>query len=74
MDATDKGNIATQDSSDKEEIGIFKKMQATMCHHCPLCSHARKKPDSVIGKIMHHKAHSDNCPLWNAEKEVYGEE
>lgn len=56
-----------------EKITMFKKIRASLCHHCPLCNHARKNPDSRIGKILHHKYHSDNCPLWKAEIEVYGE-
>ena len=55
-----------------EKITMFKKIRASLCHHCPLCNHARKNPDSRIGKILHHKYHSDNCPLWKAEIEVYG--
>ena len=50
----------------------FKRIRARICHHCPLCNHTRKNPDSVIGKI-HHKYHAENCPMWTAEREVYGE-
>jgi hypothetical protein len=57
----------------EEKIPLFKKIRATLCHHCPFCNHARRNPDSAIGKILHHKYHADNCPLWKAEKEVYGE-
>ncbi len=57
----------------EDDIGMFKRMRATFCHHCPLCSHARKSPDSMIGKILHHRYHADNCPMWKAEKEVYGD-
>lgn len=55
-------------------IGTFKKIRATICHNCPLCKHARQNPESVIGKILHHKLHADNCPMWKAEKEVYAQE
>jgi len=59
----------------EENITLFKKMRATVCHHCPLCCHARKNPHSRIGRIFH-KYHADHCPMWQAEKEVYrkGEE
>jgi hypothetical protein len=52
---------------------MFKKIRARICHNCPACNHARKNPESRIGKILHHRHHADNCPLWNAEKEVYGD-
>jgi hypothetical protein len=57
----------------EEKIPVFKRLRATICHTCPLCNHARKNPDSKIGKILHHKYHADNCPLWKAEKEIYGQ-
>ena len=58
---------------DEENVPLLKKFRATLCHHCPFCSHARKNPDSTIGKILHHKHHAENCALWKAEKEVHGE-
>ncbi len=58
----------------EEKIGAFKKIRATICHHCPFCKHARENPDSAIGKILHHKLHADHCPMWKAEQEVYGKE
>ena len=57
-----------------EKIGTFKKIRAAICHNCPLCKHARSNPDSKVGKMLHHKLHSENCPMWKAEKEVYGQE
>ena len=59
---------------DTNKIGTFKKIRASICNNCPLCKHARKNPESVVGKILHHKSHADNCPMWKAQKEVYGEE
>jgi hypothetical protein len=56
------------------KIGTFKKLRATICNNCPLCKHARKNPESVVGKILHHKKHAENCPMWKAQLEVYGEE
>ncbi len=56
-----------------EKTTVFKKLRAKVCHHCPLCNHARNSPDSAIGRILHHKYHAENCPLWKAEKEAYGE-
>jgi hypothetical protein len=56
----------------QERTTGFKRMRAKICHHCPVCSHTRRNPDSVIGRI-HYKYHAENCPMWTAEKEVYGE-
>jgi len=58
----------------EDNIGTFKKIRATMCHHCPMCKHARANPQSGIGKILHHKLHAEHCPMWKAEQEVYGKE
>jgi hypothetical protein len=52
---------------------MFKKMRARICNNCPICNHARKNPESRIGRILHHRRHADNCPLWKAHKEVYGD-
>jgi hypothetical protein len=53
---------------------MFKKMRARICNNCPFCNHARKNPESRIGKILHHRRHADNCPFWKAHREVYGDE
>jgi hypothetical protein len=57
----------------KQETSSFKRLRAKICEHCPLCIHARKSPDSTIGKILHHRFHADHCPLWTAYRDVYGE-
>jgi len=57
-----------------DKLSFSKKIMATVCHHCPLCKAARKNPESVIGKMLHHKYHSDNCPFWKAEIAAYGQE
>lgn len=56
----------------KERRTMIKKIRARICHNCPLCNHARKNPESRIGLVLHH-THADNCSLWKAEKQVYGE-
>jgi hypothetical protein len=56
----------------QERTTKFKRMRAKICHHCPVCKHTRRNPDSVIGRI-HYKYHAENCPMWTAEREVYGE-
>ena len=58
----------------KRDVGFLKRMTASVCKHCPLCKHARKSPESVIGRILHHPFHSENCPVWKSYQEVYGEE
>jgi hypothetical protein len=58
----------------EDNIGRFKKIRAAICHNCPMCKHARGNPQSVIGKILHHKMHAEHCPMWKAEQEVYGKE
>jgi len=44
-----------------------------MCHYCPICMYGRGKPESVIGKILHHRLHAEHCPMWKAEKAKYGQ-
>ncbi len=73
METTCKEKIRKEVNVSEEKTPVFKKIRAAICHNCPLCRHARNNPDSRIGKILHHRYHSDNCPLWQAEKEVYGE-
>jgi hypothetical protein len=55
-------------------ISVFKKVRATICKHCPACNQARKKPDSMVGKLLHHPWHSNHCPVWKAYNEVYGDQ
>ena len=73
MENSRKKEIRTGIYADEEKVPLLKKFRATLCHHCPFCHHARKNPDSTIGKILHHKYHAENCALWKAEKEIYGE-
>jgi len=51
---------------------LLKRAVAFYCHHCPVCAFARKHPESLIGRILLHPWHSDRCPFWKAEKELYG--
>ncbi len=57
----------------EEKPTVFKRIRARICHNCPVCNHARKNPDSKIGRVLHHRYHKDNCPFWKAEKELYGD-
>ena len=59
------------DDMNENSVSFYKKLMASMCHHCPLCKHGRKNPQSTVGKILHHKLHADHCPMWKAEKQVY---
>ena len=51
--------------------GILTSTLAVMCHYCPICMYGRGKPESVIGKILHHRLHAEHCPMWKAEKAMY---
>ena len=73
METLEKEGISKGVDAGEESITIFKRLRAKVCHHCPLCRHGRNNPDSTIGKILHHKYHTDHCPMWKAQKEVYGE-
>ena len=53
------------------KAGLFKRIRAKICKHCPACKHARKKPESRVGRILHHPLHSSNCPAWKAYNELY---
>ena len=74
METISNEDVGTGVISIEEKIPVFKKLRAKICDYCPLCNHARKNPDSRIGKILHHKYHADNCPLWKAHKEIYGDD
>jgi hypothetical protein len=67
-------NIPKANEKTKTEVGLLKKMKASVCKHCPACKHARKNPESIIGRVLHHPLHSKHCPVWKAYQEVYGEE
>jgi len=43
-------------------------VEAAICSHCPICNHARRRPDSWIGRVLHHPLHADHCPFWKAER------
>lgn len=58
---------------DERDVGLFKKIRAHVCKHCPACTHARNNPESIIGRILHHPFHSKNCPMWKAYEELFGE-
>ena len=63
-----------QPLENENRVGRFTKVRAVICKHCPACSVARKSPHSVIGRLLHHPLHSDNCPMWTAYRQVYGEQ
>ena len=67
-------SVANAGEMAKKNVGLFKRMRASVCKHCPACNHARKSPESIVGKILHHPLHSEHCPIWKAYKEIYGEE
>jgi len=50
---------------------LIKRLMAKRCDVCLVCRHARKHPESVIGKLL--AWHGRYCPFWRAWEEVYGE-
>jgi len=68
MESDEKTNQIPESS-----VGHFKKIRASICKYCPACMHARKDPESVVGRLLHHPMHSKNCPMWKAYEQVYGE-
>ncbi|MBW1669104.1 MAG: hypothetical protein JRJ66_13865 [Deltaproteobacteria bacterium] len=58
----------------EKQIGFLKKFMALACHYCPVCIYGRKKPQSLAGKLLHHRLHAEHCPFWKAEKAVYDED
>jgi hypothetical protein len=55
-------------------VGPVRKALGVMCHLCPLCRYGRAKPESILGRVLHHRLHADYCPMWKAEKAMYGAE
>lgn len=53
------------------KTSIYKKIMGSVCHYCPLCKYGRKNPRSLVGRMLHHPLHADNCPMWKAEKMLY---
>ncbi len=58
----------------EHSVGPVRRALAVMCHHCPFCRYGRANPESLLGKVMHHRLHADYCPMWKSEKAVYGPE
>lgn len=55
------------------KVGVLKKTLAAICSHCPICNHARRRPDSWIGRVLHHPLHADHCPFWKAQRDTEAE-
>jgi hypothetical protein len=53
-------------------VGPVRTLLARMCHACPICKFGRERPESVLGRILSHPLHANHCPMWKAEKEMYG--
>ena len=56
---------------EEEKIGGVRRVLGFACHYCPLCRSARKNPESMLGRALHHPWHAEHCPMWKAEKAVY---
>jgi len=57
----------------EDSKAFLRKALAVVCHRCPICKYGRARPNSLIGKILHHRLHADYCPMWKAEKAMYGQ-
>lgn len=67
------GEIARGNETVGRQVSGFKRVRAKICEHCPFCIHARNNLDSPIGRVLHHRFHSDHCPLWTAYRDVHGQ-
>jgi len=56
---------------DEKPVSPLKKALGFLCRHCPVCSYGRRRPESLVGRILHSPLHADHCPFWKAEKEAY---
>jgi hypothetical protein len=54
--------------SDPQEISLATRILGTACRLCPLCRAARRRPASLVGRILAHPLHADHCPFWKAER------
>jgi hypothetical protein len=52
-------------------LETIKKMMAKRCDSCPLCSYARKNPESLIGRAV--AFHGKFCPFWRCWEAEYGD-
>jgi len=55
----------------EHQHGKVTRLMAARCEHCPLCRHARKNPDTMLGKAI--RLHGRFCPFWHAWEKVYGD-
>jgi len=63
-------NTETEQKQLKNQFGTGTRLLATMCHHCNICPHADRRPDSNFGRLM--RWHRGWCPAWAAHGKVYG--
>ena len=40
---------------------------ALFCHHCQFCAYGRRRPESLLGRLLRYPLHADHCPFWKAE-------
>jgi hypothetical protein len=50
----------------------LRSLLALFCHHCPFCAYGRRRPESLLGRLLRYPLHADHCPFWKAEIERYG--
>jgi hypothetical protein len=59
------------EGGDADRPGALRRALAAICHHCPVCEYGRRRPDSFLGRILHHPWHADHCPFWKVEQQAY---
>ena len=59
-----------QSATDSRSPEVATRALAGLCHHCGICPHAAKRPDSALNAIM--RWHRTWCPAWKAHTRVYG--
>ncbi len=52
----------------RAEIPLLTRILGTACRWCPACRYGRRRPASLVGRILNHPLHADHCPFWRAEK------
>jgi hypothetical protein len=55
-------------ATDPQPLGLATRMLGTICRWCPMCRAARRRPESLVGRILAHPLHADHCPFWKAER------
>jgi hypothetical protein len=64
----DLGGTAMSGERGGQRPGPGTRILGTACRLCPLCRVARRRPTSLVGRLLAHPLHADHCPFWKAEQ------